>query len=65
MDLEKIYSYEYGEVWDLRASPYDRQVLACSSQEASDGRSVVQVVSMEIGDEEGEQVDEERRGRRM
>ena len=35
--LEQVLTYEHGEVFDLKASPYNMDIMACSSRAATDG----------------------------
>ena len=38
--------YEHGEIFDLRASPYNMDVMACSSRSVEDGRSQINMLSL-------------------
>ena len=44
--LEQVLTYEHGEVFDLKASPYNMDIMACSSRAATDGQSMVSLVSL-------------------
>jgi hypothetical protein len=46
VDLEVVLAFEQGEIWELKASPYDKTILAVSSIDDSSDQAILNIVKL-------------------
>ena len=46
LDVDQIVDFNEGEIWDIKSSPYNANVFACSYTDVAQGRAEIKIIEL-------------------